>query len=1856
MFGQQSGSSPFGAPASTPFGAPAPAQQGFGAPAPAQQGFGAPSQFGAPAPSAFGSAPSGGGFGQPAASRGFGAPAAAFGSPTPAPSGFGAPATPFGAPAPAPSGGLFGSSAPAPSGGLFGAPAPSGFGAPAPASGGLFGASAPAPAPTGFGGFGAPAPAPSAFGAQASAPAFGAPAPSGGLFGSPAPAPSGGMFGAPAPAPSGGMFGAPAPSGMGGGQQQAAVGQGSLAYPFQATRKVDGTSSINFQSITAMGQYEHKSFEELRVEDYMAGNKGSQGQAQQQQGAGGFGSSLSSGFGAPAPAAGGYGAPAPAAGGFGFGAAPAPSGGLFGSPAPAPAPGGFGFGAAPAPAPVGGGMFGGGAPAPAGGGMFGGGASAGGGLFGSAPAPAGGGGLFGSAPAPSAGGGLFGSAPAPAGGGGLFGSPAPAPAGGMFGAPAPAPAGGMFGSPTPAPGGGLFGSTPAPAAGGGMFGSNPAPTAGGGIFGSTPAPAAGGMFGSPAPAPGGGLFGSTPAPAPGGGLFGSTPAPAPSMGGFFGSAPAPAASGGFFGSAPAPAPAMGGMFGSAPAPTPQMGMYGNTQQAPAPAPMGYGGSTILIPPASETLLAQQMAAIENQNKELAVLEAWRGGNGKSPKTSGSHGSIIPTSVFQRDAQSVRYRGLAGSVSTSSSSNGSTPMLSSYQAAPRSAAKIRPRGFGPTKTTIGSASRSTKGMLSPTSFLGSATKQLVIKPDALTPKPKTRLLLSDESMSEKKQTNEHTNGLGNGNGNGNGMNGNTNTPMDLIKGRNLSSDQAETPGSKTDRGLPFENSRIASDKPGFVSPDASAQQRKTPASKVTPPPDSARKRQGMGSPVDQSYDFYRSVVGSPVAGRNGISVEEDDNAINHLIPNLTKDGYVMTPSAETLSNMSEADLAAVPNFIVERIGYGSVAWDGAVDVRGIDLDSVVCIEAKAVEVYHKEEEIGSKPVIGTKLNRSAILTLHDVYPKNGPDSSDIEKEKFERRIGKKTKEMGASLVLYDADIGVWKLRVDHFSRYALDDDSDEDEDEVEIIDTLPAQAEMKDMDFRSGVRAGRTQVSWATVGGLTRFRVPDNEDDDIGEDSNALLALNDSGGNAMQAAEAAYAELSEIDDEMFVDRTELEEQKSLFPDEGETHSDYIENDAFAPPIGPISKINICAQIAKKCNVDRPTSSATDFGMRMGRSFGVCWRPDGSFLHPAVDDKPYAGNKRLMQSRPAVDATSLSSKETLLSVHKKHRININESSEYPIFKLGHKDASMEDYEKAANQNLERGNGSLCSLISHAFKLVSILFGDVKDADPFIGSKRRDHAFELWLRNVCGDDVETEIKEEIANQNYYNAIFAALSGGDFAKAASLARSNGHHMLSLLISNSSFMHGASLSDQMKQWNDSGAIKHFPPELVRIYSLLTNDLQLENELFLNGSHLKWERRFMMLLKALCSDYGGSTSIVPSLVEQYELDVTNGVAPPAHLHTMEYADGQSLGDRSSILFQIMKAFRCFESDRDKMSILSIVSPLGHTSNPVDVSSSFHFAAVLSSLNVCQELTPDQENALIGSFSSQLENAGSWEWAVYVSLCQFGDSRIMWDKKKSLAQDIICRHYVSIGDDNDSQNRRAFLENELGVPSSWFEYSLTISAIQSLDVQSFITHSISISRKDSLKVYEEAILPDVLFGGSREDCQDIHKFLSEVSDDSGDGSTLREVVFDYLELRKEVVSFVKHGVVSLESEFQSLLGRARSTQRRLQILMQKNTTSPKLFVGLPLVPNSVLCTELMSSLYFLVTTLQESAEGTIADQGNIYGSALVFGKSSQLAFSCSNDDFVFNQIDSKAALRGKYRMNDITNLPISTGPVYRPQRL
>lgn len=892
-FGQQNTAPAFGAPAAAPQGggmfgqapapfgqAPAPAFGGttFGAPAPAGGGL-----FGAPAP-----APSGGLFGAPAPAPAFGG-GGVFGAPAPAAGGglFGAPAPApaFGSPAPA-GGGLFGAPAPAPTS-MFGAPAPGGFGqapapfggAPAPgtfgapAGGGLFGA--PAPAPTG-GLFGS-TPAPAPFGA-APAPAFGS------TFGAPAPAPfgstapaGGGLFGAPAPAPGGGLFGAPAPGAA------APSGGGTRGTPFQVTPKTDGSSTINFQSISAMPVYEQKSFEELRMEDYMQGNRGQANTTPMAGNTGGF-----------------------------FGAAPAPSGGLFGS-TPAPAPSGGLFGSTPAPAPFGaapsGGLFGSPAPAPA----FG--------SFGSNPAPA----PFG-APAPAP----FGSqapapfgAPAPAGGG-LFGQPAPAPA---FGAPA---GGGLFGQPAPAP---AFGAAPSV----GLFGQ-PAPAP---AFGAAPS---GGLFGQPAPAP---AFGA----APSGGLFGQ-PAPAPAFG-----APPP---GGLFGGAPAPAfgTPSPGMFGQPPA---QSGFFGGTQPGLAqPQGMPAGGGAVLppnsqiIPPAMDQMLQHRLTTLEKLRDEFEKNRAWQPDNSQQTTTS------------SLSAQAAGFSSPPPPYAISSASS----MLAS-SSSPPSAAQLRPRGFprrnGSTDTPTAKLSDLGRGSGDPN--LRSPVMQLVVKPNSLN-RPRLRLKAAQADPI-------------------------TSPPKD----------PADSPAPHGSSLSPLATNHANTPTPQSMAP---------PQEGAVPKPSDAAEALYHQATADEPAPDPPATPEAPATPSG-----------SKLAPKLTMAGYETSPSIEELASMSEADLAAVENFAVRRPGIGEVAWEGAVDVRGVDLDQVVSIEIKDVSVYNKEEQQGTKPLVGTKLNRPAVITYEEVYPRDDPQASKEEMDKFASRLEKRCEKMGAEFVDYARSTGTWKIRASHF---------------------------------------------------------------------------------------------------------------------------------------------------------------------------------------------------------------------------------------------------------------------------------------------------------------------------------------------------------------------------------------------------------------------------------------------------------------------------------------------------------------------------------------------------------------------------------------------------------------------------------------------------------------------------------------------------------------------------------------------------------------------------------------------------------------------------------------------------------------
>jgi nuclear pore complex protein Nup98-Nup96 len=123
-------------------------------------------------------------------------------------------------------------------------------------------------------------------------------------------------------------------------------------------------------------------------------------------------------------------------------------------------------------------------------------------------------------------------------------------------------------------------------------------------------------------------------------------------------------------------------------------------------------------------------------------------------------------------------------------------------------------------------------------------------------------------------------------------------------------------------------------------------------------------------------------------------------------------------------MSEAELARVRNLRFTRENVGSIHFHGETDVREVlpHLADVVLLQSGEVVVYPNP---GSKPPIGTGLNKAADITLFGCVPKTQSFSDAKAKERYRRRVKHMTEEKGAEFLDYDCDRGIWKFRVNHF---------------------------------------------------------------------------------------------------------------------------------------------------------------------------------------------------------------------------------------------------------------------------------------------------------------------------------------------------------------------------------------------------------------------------------------------------------------------------------------------------------------------------------------------------------------------------------------------------------------------------------------------------------------------------------------------------------------------------------------------------------------------------------------------------------------------------------------------------------------
>ncbi|KAM5126356.1 nuclear pore complex protein Nup98-Nup96-like, partial [Mantella aurantiaca] len=122
-------------------------------------------------------------------------------------------------------------------------------------------------------------------------------------------------------------------------------------------------------------------------------------------------------------------------------------------------------------------------------------------------------------------------------------------------------------------------------------------------------------------------------------------------------------------------------------------------------------------------------------------------------------------------------------------------------------------------------------------------------------------------------------------------------------------------------------------------------------------------------------------------------------------------------------------------------YGSIYYDGKIDVSNLDLDEIVHIRNKEVIVYTDDAH---KPPVGEGLNRAAEVTLNEVWPINKttrelikcPDH--LTEINYKSKLEAASRKQGAQFKEYRPETGSWVFRVKHFSKYGLQDSDEEDD--------------------------------------------------------------------------------------------------------------------------------------------------------------------------------------------------------------------------------------------------------------------------------------------------------------------------------------------------------------------------------------------------------------------------------------------------------------------------------------------------------------------------------------------------------------------------------------------------------------------------------------------------------------------------------------------------------------------------------------------------------------------------------------------------------------------------------------------------
>ncbi|XP_053703664.1 nuclear pore complex protein Nup98-Nup96 isoform X4 [Synchiropus splendidus] len=492
---------------------------------------------------------------------------------------------------------------------------------------------------------------------------------------------------------------------------------------------------------------------------------------------------------------------------------------------------------------------------------------------------------------------------------------------------------------------------------------------------------------------------------------------------------------------------------------------------------------------------------------------------------------------------------------------------------------------------------------------------------------------------------------------------------------------------------------------------------------------------------------------------------------------------------------------------------------------------------------------------------------------------------------------------------------------------------------------------------------------------------------------------------------------------------------------------------------------------------DSGLFSGRSFRVGWGPGWTLVHcgqPLATsstkdfDVPDAGSQmdfsflpKPVKTKPLKDSPFKVLVERLeppggraatenvpavlqrpLEICLKHStITAPDCSACPLVQPKPGVAALHEYAQWITQLCDEQDDLLLGHWAQIWTLCEALWGrlgsvgqesDSETCSEYEQQLERRRSFSAWLSRSTTCRVEKEVA--LAGKGHHtDGVFSYLTGNRISEACRLAQQEGDHRLSLLLSQvmgSQYCRDL-LALQLADWNRLQTDSYLTEERLRIFALLAGKpVWTSSDSVVNVcSQLDWKRCVAVHLWFMLPPTASVADALTRYEEAFQGSCDSGkyaCAPlPPYMEAnqlQEDEEDESVQPLYDLCYHLLKLY----SDRH-YSLQQLLDPLTITGDRLDHRLSWHLWGVLQSLHYTH-LSVSGQGLIHSGYAAQLESAGLWHLAIFV-LLHIPDHA----QRERSVRDMLNLH-CPLQDSEESVSREQFLVEQLMIPECWIHES------------------------------------------------------------------------------------------------------------------------------------------------------------------------------------------------------------------------------